>query len=120
MLSTRAKARHEKGLERAEAFVDRTAIKVKKSKHAANLVETRKKSWAEINTAAGKLSKQKTNMFAGLAEEDDGDEWEEVAEVAELDDEMADVAPTKAVETSEAPAAALAAAQPLDDDEEIL
>lgn len=124
VLSTRARARQSKGLERAEAFVDRTAIKVQKSKHTANLGETRKKSWAEINAAAGKIGKKGTNMFAGLAEEDGGadDDWEEV--VGELDEEMEEAEPAvpakKAVGASKKSAPELTAAPPLDDDVDIL
>lgn len=128
VLSTRARARRERGLEKAEAIVDRTATKVQKSKQAASLVETRKKSWEEINAVAGKAGKKGANMFAGLQEEEeeeeqnDGakDDWEEVQE---LDDEMAEVEPVasaKATSTSSSAASAPAAPPPVDEDEDIL
>ncbi|KAJ4388823.1 hypothetical protein N0V93_006284 [Gnomoniopsis smithogilvyi] len=125
VLSTRARARHERGLEKAEAIVDRTATKVQKSKYSASRVETRKKAWDEINAAAGKVGKKGTNMFAGLEEEEEDDDnskdhWEDVKE---LDDEMAEaepVATTNKVNESSSAAAAPAASPPVDEDEEIL
>lgn len=123
VLSTRARARHDKGLEKAEAIVDRTATKIRKSKQSAALVETRKKGWDEINAAAGKAGKKgTTNMFAGLAEEGaGGDDWEEVDE---LDDEMAEAAPgapvKKAGSAAHSAAPVAEAPPPLDDDIDIL
>lgn len=137
VLSTRARARHDRGLERAEAVVDRTATKIQKSKYAASLVETRKKGWDEINAAAAavkggaKMGGLGANMFAGLAEESEPDEEEAEEWVDELDDDMAEAEPvaaapankTKAVKkskASKAAAPAAAVAQPLDDDVDIL
>lgn len=123
-MSTRARARHERGLERAEAIVDRTATKVQKSKYSASRVETRKKAWDEINAAAGKVGKKGTNMFAGLEDNDDDDDgkddWEDVKE---LDDDMAEAEPGSPVKSGSASISAapiLAAPPPVDEDEEIL
>lgn len=119
VLSTRARARHEKGLEKAEAIVDRTATKIQKSKKAASQVETRKKTWDEINAAAGKIGKKETNMFAGLEEEEEkGEDGKDYQEVQELDDEMAEadsVAPTQNLDSA---SSAPAAPPPVDDDDE--
>ncbi|KAJ4414831.1 hypothetical protein N0V82_007678 [Gnomoniopsis sp. IMI 355080] len=123
VMSTRARARHERGLERAEAIVDRTATKVQKSKYSASRVETRKKAWDEINAAAGKVGKKGTNMFAGLENDnkDEGnDDWEDVKE---LDDEMAEanpVVPVKMDSTSSSATPIVAAPPSVDEDEEIL
>lgn len=122
-MSTRARARHERGLEKAEAIVDRTATKVQKSKYSASRVETRKKAWDEINAAAGKVVKKGTNMFAGLEEEEkDGgkDDWEDVKE---LDDEMAEAEPVSTTNKDNGSISAAPAPTvppPADEDEEIL
>lgn len=83
-MSTRARKRHERGLERAEEIVDRTSTKVLKSKRAASNVATRKKGWDDINAqagGAGAVAVAGANKFAGLADGDEGD-------VEEVDDEM--------------------------------
>lgn len=128
VLSTRARRRHARGLERAEEIVDRTANKVQKSKRAAVSIEERKKAWDEVNGSVGQVGggKSSNNMFAGLAAADGTDE--EVESVEEFDDEMADAAVPAAPEGAQVPSAsvpvAAAAAPPppvLDDgDEEIL
>lgn len=132
VLSTRARARHERGLEKAEAIVDRTATKVQKSKYSASKVETRKKTWDEINSAAGKIGKKGTNMFAGLEggeNGDDGDEEEEEdkkngwEDVKELDDEMAEAEPVVGANKAGASSSDFpkpAAPPPVDEDEDIL
>lgn len=112
VLSTRARKRHEKGLERAEEIVDRTANKVAKSKRAASNIADRKKAWDDVNgsvTKVGDTASSSSNMFAGL--EADGQEEEEGG-VEKLDDEM----------VSDVPAAIGAAVAPSapDDDDEIL
>lgn len=116
VLSTKARKRHTRGLERAEEIVDRTALKVQKSKLSAVGIEARKKGWDDVNgsAAAAKAAAEaarkaaSTNKFAGLETggDDDGDDTEEVDE---FDDEMGDAA-----------AAAPAVAAPVDEDEEIL
>lgn len=112
MLSTRARRRHERGLERAEEIVDRTAVKAQKSKRSASNIADRKKAWDEVNGSVGKVGSGR-NKFAGLADEDD-----EVESVEEFDAEMEEAAP---VASEGAQAAATAVPPPLDDgDEEIL
>lgn len=119
--STRARRRHERGLERAEEIVDRTANKIAKSKRAASHIAERKKAWEDVNGSVGKNKVGSSNMFAGLAaatggddeEDDEEDGWEDDEGG---DDEMADAAPA-------APKTTAAVAPPApgdDDDEEIL
>lgn len=113
VLSTRARKRHEKGLERAEEIVDRTANKVAKSKRAASNIADRKKAWDDVNGSVvkvGKTGSSSSNMFAGL--EAGGEEVEEDS-VEEFDDEMVGDAPAVT-------GAAVAPSAPGDDDEEIL
>lgn len=99
--------------------MDRTATKVQKSKYSASRVETRKKTWDEINSAAGKIGKKGNNMFAGLEEQQEEEDEEEDKkagweDVKELDDEMAEP------ETEAATLPAPAAPPPADEDEDIL
>lgn len=120
VLSTRARKRHERGLERAEEIVDRTAVKVQKSKRSASNIAERKKAWDDVNGSVDKVSGN-SNKFAGLAMGDDDQvEGEGEESVQELDDEMQNDAPA----ASRAPHVAAAAIAPPphddDDDEEIL
>lgn len=124
VLSTKARRRHERGLERAEEIVDRTALKIQKSKRSAGEIARRKKAWDAVNGDAA-ASKAGVNMFAGLDGGDDGDEDDEdVEEVDNFDDEMGDAVETGAVagRTRAKTAVAPAAAPPPqgDDDEDIL
>ncbi|KAG6356619.1 hypothetical protein INS49_014493 [Diaporthe citri] len=83
VLSTRARKRHERGLERAEEIVDRTSNKVLKSKKAAANIAGRKKGWDDINAQAGEAAGARlagVNKFAGLADGDDDEDFEEVDE----------------------------------------
>ncbi|KAG8158937.1 hypothetical protein KVR01_011380 [Diaporthe batatas] len=90
VLSTRARKRHERGLERAEEIVDRTSNKVLKSKKSAAKIAGRSRGWDEINAQAGaagaRVGALGSNKFAGLA--DGGDDGDEDEDVEELDDEM--------------------------------
>lgn len=120
--STRARRRHERGLERAEEIVDRTANKIAKSKRAASHIAERKKAWEDVNGSVGKSKVGSSNMFAGLAAatggdgEDDDEEEDGWEDDEGGDDEMADAAPA-------APKTTASVAPPApgdDDDEEIL
>ncbi|KLU92739.1 hypothetical protein MAPG_11641 [Magnaporthiopsis poae ATCC 64411] len=50
VLSSRARRRHEKGMDRAEAIMDRTLSKIEKSKGQARTIQGRRKAWEDINT----------------------------------------------------------------------
>lgn len=108
--------------------MDRTATKVQKSKYSASKVETRKKTWDEINSAAGKVGKKGTNMFAGLDDQEDEDDEEEDKkngweDVKELDDEMAESEPVVAANKTGVLSSSVhapAAPPPADEDEDIL
>jgi hypothetical protein len=88
-LSHKARLRQEKNLERGEAIAERTALKIQKSKGQAKVIESRKKTWDEINRAtlsreaARKKSKDEAGdaavaaFFAATDEEMDGAEPEE-------------------------------------------
>ncbi|KAK2602479.1 hypothetical protein N8I77_009007 [Diaporthe amygdali] len=109
VMSTKARKRHERGLERAEEIVDRTSTKVNKSKKSASNIAERKKGWEDINAQAVEIAAAKAagvNKFAGLADGDDED-------VEELDDEMWEAEKSTTVVADAPP-------PPQDDDEEIL
>lgn len=119
--STRARKRHERGLERAEAIVDRTSTKVLKSKKSAANIEGRRKGWDEINAQAVAKARS-SNKFAGLADGADEDDEEDVEE---LDDEMWEADKGTPVVASEPPKSMAGSRHappppPQDDDEEIL
>ncbi|ROW15387.1 hypothetical protein VPNG_02222 [Cytospora leucostoma] len=145
VLSTKARKRHERGLERAEHVVDRTALKIQKSKRSAAEIASRKKAWDEVNGSIGDVAaggaggRASLNMFAGLGDGGaDDEEEEDVEEVDNFDDEMGDAdqgaaaaaaataaaaAPTTRVTRASARAAVAPAAAPPpqdDEDEEIL
>lgn len=123
VLSTKARRRHERGLERAEEIVDRTALKIQKSKRSAAEIASRKKAWDAVNGDAA-ASKASVNMFAGLVGGDDGDDDDDdIEEVDNFDDEMGDAEQDAAAGATKTKAAAPALAPPPqddDDDEEIL
>lgn len=124
VLSTKARRRHERGLERAEEIVDRTALKIQKSKRSAAEIASRKKAWDAVNGDAA-APKASVNMFAGLVGGDDGDDDDDddVEEVDNFDDEMGDAEQGAAAGATKTKAAAPAPAPPPqddDDDEEIL
>lgn len=49
VMSRAARQRHERAADMAEAVAERTAVKVQKSKASARVIESRKKTWDEIN-----------------------------------------------------------------------
>ena len=62
VMSTRARKRHEKSMDRAEAVMDRTETKVQKSKGHFKVIQARARAWDEINkemAGAEILSKKK-------------------------------------------------------------
>ncbi|KAL1899901.1 hypothetical protein Sste5346_002767 [Sporothrix stenoceras] len=81
VLSAKARRRQERGLDMAEAVMERTAQKVQRSKSNARTVQHRSKEWTEINRVAEREAglagkKKQLGMFGALAndgdEEDDG------------------------------------------------
>ncbi|KAK0651944.1 Alb1-domain-containing protein [Cercophora newfieldiana] len=49
VMSSKARKRHEKSMDRAEAVMDRTETKVQKSKGHFKVIQTRNRAWDEIN-----------------------------------------------------------------------
>lgn len=115
VMSSRARKRQERGLEKAEGVIDRTAVKVQKSKRSATNIAERKKGWEEVNVTAIKTMAG-TNKFAGLvlegAGEDDDEEWDD-----EMEEEVVEEKKKKEVPAASAPATIQ---QDDDSDEEIL
>ncbi|KAK8047646.1 hypothetical protein PG996_015710 [Apiospora saccharicola] len=92
-LSSKAAKRREEAQDRAMAIMERTQKKVATSKGRARTIQTRRKTWDEINKEV-----PTDNPFAGLINEDDDDDSDDEADakVPELDDEMGDVAAANA------------------------
>ncbi|CAM1507833.1 Fc.00g046810.m01.CDS01 [Cosmosporella sp. VM-42] len=108
-MSAKAKRRHEKGLEMAEAVIERTSVKYQKSLGRGRVVKERSKDWDAINKNA--------------VVEDKGGKGEVVEDGWETDEEM-DGAPEGVLAVpatvAVAPEAAEVPLPTMDDDEEIL
>ncbi|KAI5461729.1 Alb1-domain-containing protein [Mariannaea sp. PMI_226] len=118
-LSAKARRRHEKGLEMAEAVIERTRSKVEKSMGRGRVVKERSKTWEDINKKA---------TFALLkdeADEDDEDDAKDGQGWVTDDDmdgagEKAPGVPAPSAETSVPAAMTTSQPIPTDDDDEIL
>ena len=82
-MSTKAKKRQQKGMDRAEAVMDKKEKKIEKSKGRARTVQERAKAWDDLNKKM--LSKKAAQEAFGKEEwvEDDGD--------MEVEEEVQDV-----------------------------
>lgn len=117
VLSSKARRRHEKGMDRAEAIMERTAKKLQKSKGQARTLHERRKTWDEINSGIpdhAKGAKPTARKPAQLGEGDD----DEGGSFVDTDEEM-DV-PDGASMPQEAPPAPQSVPLPpaLEDDED--
>ncbi|KAI1092337.1 Alb1-domain-containing protein [Rostrohypoxylon terebratum] len=82
-MSSKARRRYEKGQDRAAAIMDRTEQKITKSKGQARTIQTRRKTWDEVNNQIPTTKKSREEA----EEEDDSNDDREASE---LDDEMGD------------------------------
>lgn len=64
--SAKAKRRQQRGMDMAEAVMERTSKKMQKSHRRANTVQERRKTWEDINRFAGMADEE------GSGDEDDG------------------------------------------------
>ncbi|KAK1835850.1 Alb1-domain-containing protein [Podospora conica] len=125
VLSTKARKRQEKSMDRAEAVMDRTTTKVEKSKGSFRVIQSRKKTWDEINREALELVDPPLVVAAAAAAKKgkaskDKAGGEHVAKIRAGDDD-ADMKETEAsVETG--PAAAAPGLEPewVDVEDEVL
>jgi hypothetical protein len=110
-MSAKARRRHEKGLEMAEAVIERTSLKVKKSLGREKVVKERSKTWEDVNKKAG---------FAVL--QDEGEDETQEDEGWETDEDMAGAGEKtlSAPAPAEVPVSATAVPLPIDEDEDIL
>ncbi|KAK4151317.1 Alb1-domain-containing protein [Chaetomidium leptoderma] len=115
--SFKARKRQERSMDRAEAIMDRTALKVQKSKVSAKVIESRKKTWDEVNREAfdreeqrklGKKAKAKMDedaVVAAFYADTDGDGDAEMMEEGAGDDEKENsgvaAAPVQAADETE-------------------
>ncbi|KAF5023189.1 hypothetical protein F66182_4743 [Fusarium sp. NRRL 66182] len=112
-MSSKAKRRHEKGLEMAEAVLERTKSKVEKSKGRGRNIQLRSKNWEDINKAAEETEN---------AQESGDEEVKQTGRGWEMDEEMdAATEETTAAPVTETVATPAAVPLPTDDDgDEIL
>ncbi|KAM4065803.1 alb1 domain-containing protein [Hirsutella rhossiliensis] len=107
-LSARARRRHERGLEMAEAVGERTVAKVQRSVGRQRAVNARRKAWDDVNKLAATTGADAANPFDALG---GGDNDEGEGADVETGDEDVDAAKNDA---------APALPQPDDDQDEIL
>jgi hypothetical protein len=112
-LSAKAKRRQEKGLDRAEAVMDKKEKKVEKSKGRARTVQERAKAWEELN----KDILAKKEKAAQLAKENWVDEEDDLDGMQE-DVDVGDAPSLKPA--AEAAAQSTPLTGPAEDDDEIL
>lgn len=92
-MSARARRRHERGMQMAEAVLERTSVKVERSKGRGRAVQDRAKAWDLINKKAAE-EEQRQN--------EEGDEEGKREEGWETDEEM-DAPETKGAAANNGP-----------------
>ncbi|KAJ8065006.1 hypothetical protein OCU04_007309 [Sclerotinia nivalis] len=114
-LSSKAKRRQDKGLDRAEAVMDRTSTKIEKSKYRGRNVQERAKTWETLNKKAQEAVQAAIEKENEVSEEEDVEDDHSQGEIEMDDASAAPVAPiaTDAVQSIPLPT-------PLEDEEEIL
>jgi hypothetical protein len=88
-MSSKARKRHEKGIEMAEAVTERTGEKIKRSIGRERNVKERAKAWDAVNKAAEAEAAEAKQIEGDEEDEEDEDKksgWE-------TDEEVADAAP---------------------------
>lgn len=119
VMSSKARRRHEKDLDRAEAIMDRTAKKIQKSKGQARAIQVRRKTWDEINS---EIPVQTRTAVSRRQDGEDDDDDDEVGSYVDTDEEMeADGAEGELAPQAQLVVPASAPARiDADDDDEIL
>lgn len=103
-MSARARRRHEKGLEMAEAIAERTSTKLQRSLGRERTVKDRSKAWEQIN----RLAEEQDELERKAAE---GEQWETEEEM----DDDGDVVVEEASPSAPVPVSAMK-----DDDNDII
>ncbi|RAL64804.1 hypothetical protein DID88_001401 [Monilinia fructigena] len=98
-LSSKAKRRQEKGMDRAEAIMDRTSTKIEKSKYRGRNVQERAKNWEALNKKAQEAVQAAMNKENEVSEEEDMEEVQSQGEVEMDGTSAAPVAPTVVQQT---------------------
>ena len=77
VLSSKAKRRHERGMDRAEAVMDKKEKKVERSRGRARTVQERSKAWDELNRKMARKKSREAAMALGKenwTDEENGEE----------------------------------------------
>ncbi|QSZ37277.1 hypothetical protein DSL72_009371 [Monilinia vaccinii-corymbosi] len=111
-LSSKAKRRQERGMDRAEAVMDRTSTKIEKSKYRGRNVQERAKNWEALNKKAQEAVQAAMVRENEVSEEEDVEDVQSQGEV-EMGDISATPIASTAIRSTPLPA-------PVDDDDEIL
>ncbi|KAF7935503.1 hypothetical protein BELL_0102g00050 [Botrytis elliptica] len=114
-LSSKAKKRQNKGMDRAEAVMDRTSTKIEKSKYRGRNVQERAKTWEALNKKAQEAVQAAMDKENEVSEGEGDVDVEDDQSQGEIEMDGTSVAPI-------APAALQSASlpTPVEDEEEIL
>jgi hypothetical protein len=84
-MSSKARRRHEKGMDRAESILERTAKKIQRSKNQARSIDSRRKTWDEVNKviSASSIEQMSSKMPGDEEEPDEDDGMDEEIEAEE-------------------------------------
>jgi hypothetical protein len=117
VLSAKAKRRQDKGLDRAEAVMDKKEKKIEKSKGRARTVQERAKAWDDLNKkiAARKAREEALEKENEAEEEDDEEAMDEDAEPTDATPHTSSIVETTVKIVPESGSLAL-----LNDEDEIL
>ncbi|TGO18284.1 hypothetical protein BTUL_0011g00900 [Botrytis tulipae] len=117
-LSSKAKKRQNKGMDRAEAVMDRTSTKIEKSKYRGRNVQERAKTWEALNKKAQEAvqaAMDKENEENEISEEEGDVDVEDDQSQGEIEMDGTSVAPIAPAALQLAPLPT-----PVEDEEEIL
>lgn len=69
-MSAKARKRQEKGMDRAEAVMDKKSVRIEKSRGKARTVQDRAKNWEELNKKLGEKKSEKENLDSAAQNEE--------------------------------------------------
>ncbi|KAF5877735.1 uncharacterized protein Bfra_002103 [Botrytis fragariae] len=114
-LSSKAKKRQNKGMDRAEAVMDRTSTKIEKSKYRGRNVQERAKTWEALNKKAQEAVQAAMDKENEVSEEEGDVDVEDDQSQGEIEMDGTSVAPVAPAALQSAPLPT-----PVEDEEEIL
>ncbi|KAF7881901.1 uncharacterized protein EAF02_006589 [Botrytis sinoallii] len=114
-LSSKAKKRQNKGMDRAEAVMDRTSTKIEKSKYRGRNVQERAKTWEALNKKAQEAVQAAMDKENEVSEGEEDVDVEDDQSQGEIEMDGTSIAPIAPAALQSAPLPT-----PVEDEEEIL